>query len=238
MSQKETSVKTKAPSLKNFSLTDLEGFTKEGAYSSNASKDFKLFYVGRDDVHEILKYLLSRASRSLYMNMFGYDDEELNDQCMRCAQDPGITTLITLDRSQAGSVHEKRILDSDVAKDPVAFNTHFAIGESSTHQISHTKGGVIDGRVGFEGSTNWSPQGEGAFVVKGKAGGPGFRAQNNTLTVFTDPDTIAHFTAELIAEHLVAKGQGLAPKRGHGRRHAKQTRLVAAMSRKEGSHAR
>jgi len=28
-------------------------------------------------VHGILKYLLSRATTSLYLNMFGYDDEEL-----------------------------------------------------------------------------------------------------------------------------------------------------------------
>ena len=87
------------------------------------------------------------------------------------------------------------------------------IGQSATHQISHTKGGVLDGRVGFEGSTNWSRAGEGTFVVKGHPGGPGYRAQNNTLAVFTDPDTIARFTAELVAEHLAARGSGPA----HGR---------------------
>ena len=42
----------------------------------------------------------------------------------------------------------------------------------------------------------------------GHAGGPGYKAQNNTLAVFTDPDTIARFTAELVAEHLVAVSQG------------------------------
>ena len=93
-------------------------------------------------------------------------------------------------------------------KDPAAFNTHFAIGQSATSQISHTKGGVLDGKVGFEGSTNWSSSGEGTFVASGHAGGAGYKAQNNTLAVFTDPDTIARFTAELIAEHLVAVDQG------------------------------
>jgi hypothetical protein len=35
--------------------------------------------VGRDDVHDILFYLLSRArTSSLYVNMFGYDDDALN----------------------------------------------------------------------------------------------------------------------------------------------------------------
>jgi hypothetical protein len=198
----------KPASLQTFTLTDLEQFTKEGLYSTNASRDFHLFYVGRDDVHGILAYLLSRISTSLYLNMFGYDDESLNDQCMRCARDSTITTVITLDKSQAGGVHEKRILASDVAQNAAAFNTHFAIGQSATHQITHTKGGVLDGKVGFEGSTNWSTAGEGTFVVKGQAGGAGYKAQNNTLAVFTDPDAVARFTAELIAEHLVAVDQG------------------------------
>jgi len=194
------------PSLQTFTLADLEQFTKEGAYSNDASKDFHLFYVGRDDVHGILKYLLSRVRTSLYLNMFGYDDAELNTECMRCAKDPSITTVVTLDKSQAGGVHEKAILDDDVSKDPAAFNAHFVLGQSATHQITHTKGGVLDGRVGFEGSTNWSAAGEGTFVVSGKPGGPGYKAQNNTLAVFTDPDTLSRFTAELIAEHLAATG--------------------------------
>jgi hypothetical protein len=63
-----------APSLQRFALAELAPFTREGAFASNASRDFHLFYVGRDDVHGILKYLLSRASTSLYLNMFGYDE--------------------------------------------------------------------------------------------------------------------------------------------------------------------
>ena len=204
------------PSLQRFLLEELAPFTKEGTFSTNASRDFHLFYVGRDDVHGILKYLLARATTSLYLNMFGYDDEELNAECMRCASDATITTVITLDKSQAGGKHEKAILDSDVAKDPVAFNTHVVLGQSATHQITHTKGGVLDWRVGFERSTNWSASGEGTFVVKGRPGGIGYRAQNNTLAVFTDPDTIARFTAELVAEHLAARGLRASGARGRG----------------------
>jgi hypothetical protein len=58
---------------------------KEKVYATTASKDFHLFYLGRDDVHSILKYVLSRVSASLYLNMFGYDDEELNDILMTLA---------------------------------------------------------------------------------------------------------------------------------------------------------
>ena len=193
--------------LQSFSINDLAIYTKEKSYSPNASKDFHLFYVGRDDVHEVLKHVLSKVTVSLYMNMFGFDDDELNDVIMGLIHDPSITVVITLDKSQAGGVHERRLLASDAAKDPVGFNTHFVVGNSSTHQISHTKGFVADGKVGAEGSTNWSTSGEGTFVVKGKAGGIGYKAQNNTQSIFTDHDAVARFQAELLLEHLAAKGK-------------------------------
>lgn len=196
-----------AQSLQTFTLEDLAQYTKEKAYSPEASADFHLFYVGRDDVHDILKYVLSRVSVSLYLNMFGYDDDELNDILMAKALDPSITMFITLDKSQASGPHEKALLQSDIAKDPKAYNTYFVVGQSSTGQISHTKGFVADGRVGAEGSTNWSTSGEGTFVVTGQAGGTGYKAQNNTQSVFTDPDTISRFQTELIAEHMAAQQQ-------------------------------
>src|SRR5437660_736629 len=188
------------PHLQTFTLVDLAQYTKEGVYSRNASKDFHLFYVGRDDVHGVLLHLFSRISTSLYLNMFGYDDEELNDHCMRCAADHTITTVITLDQTQAGGRHEKAILSSDTAKNPAAFKTHFVIGRSATHQISHTKGGVLDGIVGFEGSTNWSTSGEGTIPTSGKR-----KAQNNTLMVWTDRALCSRFATELDIEHAAAR---------------------------------
>jgi phosphatidylserine/phosphatidylglycerophosphate/cardiolipin synthase-like enzyme len=193
--------------LQTFDLLDLQQYTREQSYSNTASRDFHLFYVGRDDVHDILKHILSRASVSLYLNMFGFDDDELNDILMQQALDPSITMLITLDKSQAGGAHERKLIDADIARNPAKFNTYFVIGQSATHQISHTKGFVADGKVGAEGSTNWSASGEGTFVVKGKPGGPGYKAQNNTQSVFTDPDTINRFQTELVAEHMAARAQ-------------------------------
>lgn len=181
--------------------------TLEGSYDQNASSDCHLFYVGRDDVHSILKYLLSRCRTSLHLNMFGYDDDELNQIIMTKVMDPNILVTITLDKSQAGGVHEKVLVDADMKQSLSDFNTHFVVGQSATHQISHTKGFVIDGKVASEGSTNWSSSGEGTFVVAGKPGGVGYKAQNNTLSVITDPDTIVRFQAELIAEHLAAQKQ-------------------------------
>jgi hypothetical protein len=194
-------------SLQTFTLLDLQQYTREKSYSNTASVDFHLFYVGRDDVHNILKHVLSRVSVSLYLNMFGYDDDELNDILMAKALDPLITMLITLDQSQAGGAHEQALLHSDIAKNPLAYNTHFVVGQSATHQISHTKGFVADGRVGGEGSTNWSSSGEGTFIETGMPGGPGYKAQNNTQSIFTDTDTISRFQAELIAEHMTAQQQ-------------------------------
>jgi hypothetical protein len=184
---------------------DLQQYTLEKSYSPSASKDFHLFYVGRDDVHDILKHVLSRLTVSLYLNMFGYDDDELNEILISKAMDPNITVMITLDKSQASGKTEKALLDADQKKDLSAFNTHFVIGQSLTHQISHTKGFVADGRVGGEGSTNWSMSGEGKFVVAGEPGGIGYKAQNNTQSIFVDPDTLTRFQAELIAEHMNAQ---------------------------------
>src|SRR6516165_3753484 len=171
--------------LQRFDLLDLQQYTQEKAYATTASKDFHLFYVGRDDVHDILKHVLSRVSVSLYLNMFGFDDDELNDILM---------TLALFNTS-------------------VATQREIVIGQSATHQISHTKGFVADGKVAGEGSTNWSVSGEGEFVVTGKAGGPGYKAQNNTQSIITDPDTISRFSAELVAEHMIAKKQSAVAKK-------------------------
>jgi hypothetical protein len=125
--------------LQRFDLLDLQQYTQEKSYATTASRDFHLFYVGRDDVHAILKHVLSRVSVSLYL-----------------------------------------------------------------------KGFVADGKVAGEGSTNWSDSGEGTFVVKGQPGGAGYKAQNNTQSIITDPDTISRFSSELVAEHMVAQKQATA----------------------------
>lgn len=194
-------------SLQDFQLSDLAFLTREGGYAPDASSDFHLFFVGRDNVHDILKYIISRARVSLYLNMFGYDDDELNAVIMKKVMDPTVTVVITLDKSQSNGAHEKALLDADRQQALAAFDTHFTVGQSLTHQISHTKGFVADGLVGAEGSTNWSVSGEGVFVVAGQPGGAGYKAQNNTQTVFVDRDSVSRFQNELISEHLAARDQ-------------------------------
>lgn len=188
--------------LNDFSLADLAQFKREGSFPQTDSKDFRVFYVGRDDVHGILKYLLARCSRALKLNQFGYDDEELDEIIQHLVRNEHVFVQGTLDRSQAGGVHEKRIL---AAWDPAMRNS-FAIGQSATHQISHTKGGVIDGLVAYEGSTNWSASGEGT-IVAADGSDVGRRSQNNTLTVYVNPIELSVFSSELDEEHAVALRQ-------------------------------
>jgi hypothetical protein len=143
--------------------------------------------------------------------MFGYDDDQLNQIMLGLVQDPTVMVQITLDKSQSTGAHEKAILASDVAKDPAGYAADFAVGQSDTHQISHTKGGVLDGIVAFEGSTNWSASGEGTGIVLNDAKqNPGFKAQNNTLSVYVNTYEIAKFSARLDYEHGVAAHQSQA----------------------------
>lgn len=191
--------------LQTFTLDDLAQFKREGAFDPRDSADYRAFYVGRDDVHGVLKYLLARCSQSLKMNMFGYDDDELNAIIAGLVDSQHVLVQGTLDKSQAGGVHEKKIL---LTWDPAMRNS-FAIGQSATHQISHTKGGVIDSLVAWEGSTNWSASGEGTGITLGDGAAqvPGFKAQNNTLLVHVNQVEVATFAGRLDEEHTIALQQ-------------------------------
>jgi hypothetical protein len=183
-------------------------YTAERAFGPTASPDFRVFYVGRDDVHGVLMHLYTRVTLSVKMNMFGYDDQNLNNVLMGLVRNPSVMVQVTLDRSQAGGPTEKAILATDAAADREGFANDFAVGESSTGQISHPKGGVLDGIVAFEGSTNWSSSGEGTGITLAAAKqAPGFKAQNNTLAVYVNPYEIAKFAARLDYEHAVAAAQ-------------------------------
>ena len=70
------------PTLQSFSLDDLAVYTAEQAFGPTASPDFRVFYVGRDDVHGVLMHLFTRVTLSVKMNMYGYDDDDLNNVLM------------------------------------------------------------------------------------------------------------------------------------------------------------
>jgi hypothetical protein len=120
-------------------------------------------------------------------------------------KNPNVAVQGTLDKSQAGGVHERAILAADVAGDPDFYNS-FVVTTSATSQISHTKGGVLVAQgLWFEGSTNWSASGEGTGIRLDPHAvpAPGYRAQNNTLLVSANPVGLARFAARLDVEHLV-----------------------------------
>ena len=50
------------PTLQHFTLDDLAAYTAEQAFGPTASPDFRVFYVGRDDVHGVLMYLFTRSA--------------------------------------------------------------------------------------------------------------------------------------------------------------------------------
>jgi hypothetical protein len=189
-------------------LADFGQFTPEGHLTPGYG-DHYLFFVGRDDVHGVLLKLLTAETLALKLNMFGYDDDELNKAITELMQNPNVRVQGTLDKSQAAGVHERAILAHDAANDPNFFNS-FVVGQSATHQISHTKGGVLVGQaLGFEGSTNWSASGEGTGIKldpKAKPA-PGYKAQNNTLLVSANPVFLSRFSARLDAEHIAALQQ-------------------------------
>ena len=203
-----TSSSASSDTLQTFTLDDLAQYTREGVFGPTASHVFRVFYVGRDDVHGVLMHLFKRVRLSVKMNMFGYDDDELNTALSDLVKKPTVMVQVTLDKSQASGKHESAILHSDEANDPAEYAADFVVGESDTHQISHTKGGVLDGIVAFEGSTNWSASGEGIGISLAAAKqNPGFKAQNNTLVVYISPYEIAKFSARLDYEHGVAVHQ-------------------------------
>lgn len=184
-------------------LAELGQFTPEGKLTP-AYGDTYLFFVGRDDVHGILHYLIPKETLMFKFNMFGFDDQQLNDDIMKLMTDENVHVQASLDKSQSAGAHEKLLLEAD-AKIP-AWSSSFTILESATHQISHTKGGILVSQgIYFEGSTNWSASGEGTGISlkPGVHSIPGFKAQNNTLLVSTNPVNLSRFSAQLDVEHKV-----------------------------------
>lgn len=183
-------------------LAVLGQFTPEGTLTPGYGDSYK-FFAGRDDIHGVLKYLMSQEQRALLLGMYGYDDEELNQIILDKLQDDKVRVQITLDKSQAGGVHEKQLLDHDRAVNPHFFDT-VAIGQSATHQISHLKMVVLVG-LGcvIGGSTNWSQSGEGVGVV----GSKGYKSQNNSLDVSFNHVAVSIAGEELNREHQTALQQ-------------------------------
>jgi phosphatidylserine/phosphatidylglycerophosphate/cardiolipin synthase-like enzyme len=141
-----------------FVWDELGKYKAEGRFLEGYPSDEKTFFAPRDDVHGLLVAVLGTAQHSIVVNMFGYDDDELNKIIRGKLADEKVYVQMSLDRSQAAGVHEKQILaqwNND------AFGNSIAIGTSSVHNaISHLKIVIVDGVYTVKGSTNWSLSGE------------------------------------------------------------------------------
>src|ERR1700743_3420589 len=96
----------------DFSWDTLGQYKAEGRFLDGYPDDQRTFFAPRDNVHGLLVTLLGAAQHSIVVNMFGYDDDELNKIIQAKLADEKIYVQMSLDRSQASGVHEKQILAS------------------------------------------------------------------------------------------------------------------------------
>jgi phosphatidylserine/phosphatidylglycerophosphate/cardiolipin synthase-like enzyme len=144
--------------VQTFSWDDLAQYKAEGRFLDGYPPDERTFFAPRDNVHGVLVSLLSNAQRSIVLNMFGYDDGELDGIIRQKLDDAHVYVQMSLDKTQSRGAHENEILAKWSNAD---FGNSIAIGTSSVHNaISHLKVLIVDGVYTIKGSTNWSVSGE------------------------------------------------------------------------------
>lgn len=148
-------------------FADLSRF-KTGGETPGAPTFAHRFYAPVDEVHKALITVVKAAKKSLHVAMYGFDDDELADVIHAKIEHPHLFVTLSLDKSQAGGVHERAIL---AKQDYPA--TSIAVGHSEKGAIMHLKTVVVDGIDTISGSTNWSTGGE--------------EKQDNELTVTRNP---------------------------------------------------
>jgi phosphatidylserine/phosphatidylglycerophosphate/cardiolipin synthase-like enzyme len=167
-----------------FAWDALAQYKAEGRFLDGYPPDQRTFFSPRDHVHPVLASLLAGAQHSLVLNMYGYDDDELDDIIRAKLAAEHVYVQMSLDKSQAGGVHERKLL-AKWSND--AFGNSIAIGTSSRHAISHLKVLIVDGVYTVAGSTNWSVSGEGD--------------QDNQLSIDRNPVIAAEARAILDLNH-------------------------------------
>lgn len=168
-----------------FSWEGLDKFKRDGRFIAHYPPNLKSFYSPDDDVHGLLQSLLASAQQSIVLNMFGYDDTDLDDIIKSKLVNEHIYVQMSLDRSQSKSAKtERQIL---AAWKNEYFGNSIAIGTSSKHAISHLKMVIVDGIYTVKGSTNWSLGGE--------------QKQDNELTVCNSAVVAAEARAVLDRNH-------------------------------------
>jgi phosphatidylserine/phosphatidylglycerophosphate/cardiolipin synthase-like enzyme len=141
-----------------FVWDDLAQYKAEKRFLDGYPDDQRTFFAPRDNVHGLLVAVLASAQHSIVVNMFGYDDDDLNSIIQAKLADQKVYVQMSLDRRSAAGKHEREIL-AKWKND--AFGNSIAIGTSSKRNaISHLKIVIVDGVYTVKGSTNWSLSGE------------------------------------------------------------------------------
>lgn len=162
-------------------LSALDQYAAAG-FPPGYAQDRRTFYSPVDQVHQVLVDLVRSATSSLVVAVYGFDDEELADALHEKLLDEHVFVQLTLDSSQAGGVHERKLLARESY--PAA---SIATGRSERSAIMHMKVLIVDGLDVVDGSTNWSTSGESL--------------QDNQLTVTRDALQAARARARVDAIH-------------------------------------
>jgi phosphatidylserine/phosphatidylglycerophosphate/cardiolipin synthase-like enzyme len=140
-----------------FDWDQLQQFKAEKRFLDGYPPDTRSFFSPRDDVHGVLTSLIASAQHSIVINMYGYDDSDIDEIIRDKLAAEHVYVQMSLDKSQAGGVHERELLEQWSNDD---FGNSIAIGTSSKSAISHLKICIVDGVYTVRGSTNWSLSGE------------------------------------------------------------------------------
>jgi phosphatidylserine/phosphatidylglycerophosphate/cardiolipin synthase-like enzyme len=200
-----------------FSWDDLAQYKAEGRFLDGYPSEWRTFWSPRDKVHGLLVALLSSAQHSIVLNMFGYDDAELDAIIRHKLADENVYVQMSLDRSQSKSAKtEQGILE---AWSNETFGNSIAIGTSAVKSaISHLKIVIVDGVYTVRGSTNWSLSGE--------------TRQDNELTLSRNAVIAAETRAVLDLNHDWMLKQMAKPRQASGRATKKAATKKTATKRR------